>query len=112
MPCTRERPRRATSCIAVTASSSSTEPACCRLTPSCHACMRARSWGEAKSESHAARSLRSLHRLLACYTPLEWRHTEGAVSMARVDPPTVINVADLRDAAKRRLPRVVFDYID
>src|SRR5205809_3277431 len=32
--------------------------------------------------------------------------------MGRVDPPTVVNVADLRDAAKRRLPRVVFDYID
>jgi isopentenyl diphosphate isomerase/L-lactate dehydrogenase-like FMN-dependent dehydrogenase len=32
--------------------------------------------------------------------------------MARVDPPRVVKVADLRDAAKRRLPRVVFDYID
>src|SRR5881296_2880323 len=32
--------------------------------------------------------------------------------MGRVDSPTVVNVADLRDAAKRRLPRVVFDYID
>src|SRR6266705_2017316 len=32
--------------------------------------------------------------------------------MRRVDPPAVVNVADLRDAAKRRLPRVVFDYID
>src|SRR6266850_1154615 len=32
--------------------------------------------------------------------------------MTRVDPPTVVNVADLRDAAKKRLPRVVFDYID
>src|SRR6266702_5597723 len=32
--------------------------------------------------------------------------------MTRVDAPHVINIADLRDAAKRRLPRVVFDYID
>jgi isopentenyl diphosphate isomerase/L-lactate dehydrogenase-like FMN-dependent dehydrogenase len=29
-----------------------------------------------------------------------------------VQPPRVINVEDLRQAAKRRLPRVVFDYID
>src|SRR5438876_191423 len=41
---------------------------------------------------------------------LKW--WEGAAHMSRVDPPTVVNVADLRDAAKRRLPRVVFDYID
>ena len=32
--------------------------------------------------------------------------------MGRVDPPTVVNIEDLRAAAKRRLPRVVFDYID
>ena len=32
--------------------------------------------------------------------------------MGRVDPSSVVNVADLRDAAKKRLPRVVFDYID
>src|SRR5256885_7486655 len=32
--------------------------------------------------------------------------------MGRVDPPRVVNIADLRRAAKRRLPRVVFDYID
>src|SRR5258706_2273455 len=32
--------------------------------------------------------------------------------MSRVDPPAVVNVADLRDLAKKRLPRVVFDYID
>ena len=32
--------------------------------------------------------------------------------MTRVDPPHVLNIADLRDAAKKRLPRVVFDYID
>jgi isopentenyl diphosphate isomerase/L-lactate dehydrogenase-like FMN-dependent dehydrogenase len=37
---------------------------------------------------------------------------EGAAHMNRVDPPGVVNVADLRDAAKKRLPRVVFDYID
>ena len=30
----------------------------------------------------------------------------------RVQPPRVINIEDLRRAAKRRLPRVVFDYID
>jgi isopentenyl diphosphate isomerase/L-lactate dehydrogenase-like FMN-dependent dehydrogenase len=29
-----------------------------------------------------------------------------------VDPPRVVNIEDLRRAAKRRLPRVVFDYID
>src|SRR6266516_1315329 len=29
-----------------------------------------------------------------------------------VQPPRVINIEDLRRAAKRRLPRVVFDYID
>jgi isopentenyl diphosphate isomerase/L-lactate dehydrogenase-like FMN-dependent dehydrogenase len=29
-----------------------------------------------------------------------------------VQPPRVINIEDLRQAAKRRLPRVVFDYID
>ena len=29
-----------------------------------------------------------------------------------VEPPRVLNVEDLRRAAKRRLPRVVFDYID
>lgn len=30
----------------------------------------------------------------------------------RVDPPHVLNIADLRRLAQRRLPRVVFDYID
>jgi L-lactate dehydrogenase (cytochrome) len=30
----------------------------------------------------------------------------------RVDPPAIVNIADLRAAAKKRLPRVVFDYID
>src|SRR5439155_9731450 len=29
-----------------------------------------------------------------------------------VDPPRVLNIEDLRRAAKRRLPRVVFDYVD
>ena len=29
-----------------------------------------------------------------------------------VQPPRVINIEDLRRAAKRRLPRVVFDYVD
>ncbi len=32
--------------------------------------------------------------------------------MGRVDPPRVLNIADLRVAAKKRLPKVVFDYID
>ena len=33
--------------------------------------------------------------------------------MARsVQPPRILNIEDLRRAAKRRLPRVVFDYID
>jgi len=32
--------------------------------------------------------------------------------MPRIDPPSVVNIADLRAIAKRRLPRVVFDYID
>ncbi|MEO8036312.1 MAG: alpha-hydroxy acid oxidase [Acidobacteriota bacterium] len=32
--------------------------------------------------------------------------------MSRVAPPHVVNVADLRAVARRRLPRVVFDYID
>jgi len=30
----------------------------------------------------------------------------------RVNPPHVLNIGDLRRLAKRRLPRVVFDYID
>ena len=29
-----------------------------------------------------------------------------------VGPPHVLNISDLRRLAKRRLPRVVFDYID
>jgi len=32
--------------------------------------------------------------------------------MNRVDPPSIVNIADLRAAARKRLPRVVFDYID
>jgi isopentenyl diphosphate isomerase/L-lactate dehydrogenase-like FMN-dependent dehydrogenase len=32
--------------------------------------------------------------------------------MSRVDAPSVVNIADLRAIAKKRLPRVVFDYID
>ena len=32
--------------------------------------------------------------------------------MANVHSPTVVNIADLRRLAERRLPRVVFDYID
>jgi L-lactate dehydrogenase (cytochrome) len=32
--------------------------------------------------------------------------------MARVDSPQVVNVADLRRLAERRLPRAAFDYID
>ena len=30
----------------------------------------------------------------------------------RLSPPRIINIDDLRRAARRRLPRVVFDYID
>src|SRR6188768_1973757 len=29
-----------------------------------------------------------------------------------VDPPRVVNISDLRRLAKKRLPRVAFDYID
>src|SRR6476619_2896149 len=32
--------------------------------------------------------------------------------MASVSPPNVLNIADLRRLAQKRLPRVVFDYID
>jgi len=32
--------------------------------------------------------------------------------MASVTPPHVLNIADLRRLAKKRLPRVVFDYVD
>jgi isopentenyl diphosphate isomerase/L-lactate dehydrogenase-like FMN-dependent dehydrogenase len=32
--------------------------------------------------------------------------------MPRVGPPHIVNIEDLRRAAKRRLPRAVFDYID
>jgi isopentenyl diphosphate isomerase/L-lactate dehydrogenase-like FMN-dependent dehydrogenase len=32
--------------------------------------------------------------------------------MASVGPPNVLNISDLRRLAKKRLPRVVFDYID
>jgi L-lactate dehydrogenase (cytochrome) len=32
--------------------------------------------------------------------------------MTRVDPQAAVNIADLRAIAKKRLPRVVFDYID
>src|ERR1043166_8339894 len=32
--------------------------------------------------------------------------------MPRVDTPSVVNITDLRAIAKKRLPRVVFDYID
>jgi isopentenyl diphosphate isomerase/L-lactate dehydrogenase-like FMN-dependent dehydrogenase len=38
---------------------------------------------------------------------------QGVGQMPRsVQPPRVVNIEDLRRAAKRRLPRVVFDYID
>jgi L-lactate dehydrogenase (cytochrome) len=40
----------------------------------------------------------------------------NATSLTRmnrsIQPPRVLNIEDLRHAAKRRLPRVVFDYID
>jgi isopentenyl diphosphate isomerase/L-lactate dehydrogenase-like FMN-dependent dehydrogenase len=40
-----------------------------------------------------------------------FRAAENDMSRS-VEPPRVINIEDLRRAAKRRLPRVVFDYID
>src|SRR5205807_1607309 len=45
-------------------------------------------------------------RSMPASSPLECRE------MSRVDSPSVVNIADLRAIAKRRLPRVVFDYID
>jgi L-lactate dehydrogenase (cytochrome) len=36
----------------------------------------------------------------------------GALSMASLDPSKVVNVYDLRRIAQRRLPAVVFDYLD
>lgn len=42
-----------------------------------------------------------------CRSPV----TECAV-VSRVDSPHVLNIEDLRRAARRRLPRAVFDYID
>jgi isopentenyl diphosphate isomerase/L-lactate dehydrogenase-like FMN-dependent dehydrogenase len=39
-------------------------------------------------------------------------HRKMAPFMSRLDAPHVVNIADLRLAAKRRLPRAVFDYID
>jgi L-lactate dehydrogenase (cytochrome) len=41
-----------------------------------------------------------------CWNRAKVRH------MTRLAPPHIINIADLRAAAKRRLPRVLFDYID
>src|SRR5438128_10864337 len=35
-----------------------------------------------------------------------------AMSSRRVSAPRIVNIDDLRRAAKRRLPRMVFDYID
>ena len=32
--------------------------------------------------------------------------------MSRLSAPHVVNISDLRRLAERRLPRVVFDYID
>jgi isopentenyl diphosphate isomerase/L-lactate dehydrogenase-like FMN-dependent dehydrogenase len=32
--------------------------------------------------------------------------------MARLDSPRVVNIEDLRQLARRRLPRAVFDYVD
>lgn len=34
------------------------------------------------------------------------------IATRTVGPPRIVNIADLRRAAKLRLPRVVFDYID
>jgi L-lactate dehydrogenase (cytochrome) len=35
-----------------------------------------------------------------------------SAQMGRLDSPGVVNIADLREAARKRLPRVAFDYID
>src|SRR5258706_13146228 len=43
---------------------------------------------------------------------MPWIGPLECASMSRVDPPSVVNIADLRAVAKKRLPRVVFDYID
>jgi L-lactate dehydrogenase (cytochrome) len=40
-----------------------------------------------------------------------FRSAQSEMSQS-VEPPRIINIEDLRRAAKRRLPRVVFDYID
>ena len=39
-----------------------------------------------------------------------WRHGDGHGVMARLD--RCLNIYDLRDAAKRRLPKGVFDFVD
>ncbi len=36
----------------------------------------------------------------------------GWALMSRIDSTKIVNIADLRTAAKKRLPRAVFDYID
>src|SRR6266568_1345473 len=59
-----------------------------------------------------AKNLRSF--LLTC-SPNQYSEMFRSVQHDKaraVQPPRVINIEDLRRAAKRRLPRVVFDYVD
>src|ERR1700723_3460964 len=53
-----------------------------------------------------------------CTNPARTQHTNAAKTretrraMARLDSPRVVNIEDLRQLARRRLPRAVFDYVD
>src|ERR1700689_488797 len=53
-----------------------------------------------------------------CTNPARTQHTNAAKTqetrraMARLDSPRVVNIEDLRELARRRLPRAVFDYMD
>ena len=40
------------------------------------------------------------------------RHSSNGGMSRVIGPPRIVNIEDLRQAARRRLPRVVFDYID
>src|SRR5947207_4377365 len=47
---------------------------------------------------------------LGAFNALHWRQMTGPARA--VASPRVVNIEDLRCLARRRLPRVVFDYID
>src|SRR5713226_2142922 len=56
-------------------------------------------------------------RLLKVAGPAQWQRDRlsgipGPHVARTLAAPRVVNIADLRRLAKRRLPRVVFDYID